>query len=173
MESVSGINCHVDWYSMFSPEGLLTWARWWAQAIKAHLLCLRKLLVHLQEGWVQWGHSLLPDACKAKGLEFCKPARNGQQCGILTLRMVKTSLDVGTWEMCSRHISICRHDPHPCSLPGLWKQAGQHLPLLPIGLLKFHSTMLHFARLSLTRQMNESEPGPGGLCGAYRSLACP
>lgn len=28
---------------------------------------------------MQWDHSLLPDACEAKGLEFCKQARNGQR----------------------------------------------------------------------------------------------
>lgn len=34
-------------------------------------------------------------------LEFC-----------LTLRMTKTTLNVGTWEMCLGHISTCRHGPN-------------------------------------------------------------
>lgn len=81
---------------------------------------------------MQWDHSLLPDACEARGLESCKQARNGQQCSdpgkwrVLTIRMVMTSLGLGTWEMWSRHISLGRHGPHPCSLLGLRKQAGQH-----------------------------------------------
>ena len=36
-------------------------------------------MVHLQGDWRLWGHSLLPDAHKAKGLESCKEDRNGWQ----------------------------------------------------------------------------------------------
>lgn len=46
----------------------------------------------------------------------------------LTLRMKKTTLDVGTWEMCPRHTSTCRHGPNARSSPGLRKRQGSTHP---------------------------------------------